>query len=47
MFARNKNEKTFKLKTKSTLVGTPDVKIIFTDIPYMQYEQLRLNDNFR
>ena len=42
-----KMKKLFKLKTKSTLAGTPDVKIIFTNVPYMQYEQFRLNDNFR
>ena len=40
MLAWNRNK-------KSALVGLPDAKIIFTNIPYVQYEQFRLNDNFR
>ena len=28
-------------------IATPDAKIFFHDAPYIQYEQFRLNDNFR
>ena len=28
-------------------VGTPDAQIIWHNVPFIQYRQLRLNDNFR
>lgn len=40
-------EKRFESKQKSPTIGTPDAKIIFKDGPYIQHEQIRLNDNFR
>ena len=34
-------------KKKVTTVGAPDVKIIFTKSPFIQYEQTLLDKNFR
>ena len=39
--------KRFEFKQKSDVVGTPDKKIILTHVPYIQFEQFKLNDNFR
>ena len=39
--------KRFEFKKKSDVVGTPDKKIILAHVPYIQFEQFKLNDNFR
>ena len=40
-------KKLFESKTKVTMVGAPDAKIIFTKAPFIQYEQILLDKNFR
>ena len=40
-------KKLYESKKKSAMIGTSDTKIIFTDSPYIQYEQFKLKDNFR
>ena len=39
--------KLFELRKKVAAITAPDAKIMFTDSPYIQYEQFRLNKNFR
>ena len=34
-------------RKKVVAITAPDAKIIFTDSPYMQYEQFKLSNNFR
>ena len=36
-----------KLLATSTAMSTPDLKIIFTKAPFIQYEQILLSKNFR
>ena len=32
---------------KAAMLTEPDVEIIFHSMPYIQYKQIKLNDNFR
>ena len=34
-------------KKKATMVGTLDAKIMFAKAPFIQYEQILLDENFR
>ena len=37
----------FETNAKSAAISQPDAKIIWNDAPFIQFEQNRLNDNFR
>ena len=39
-------KKLFESKEKVTIVAAPDVQIIFTKAPFIQYEQFLLDKNF-
>ena len=48
MSTRNRPEKFIQIqKKKLTTVGALDAKIIFTKAPFIQYEQILLDKNFR
>ena len=47
MLPRNRHETIIRIQKKVTTVGAPDVKIIFTKAPFIQYEQILLDKNFR
>ena len=47
MSPRNWHEKTISIRKKGTATGAPDAKILFTKIPFLQYEQFFLDKNFR
>ena len=40
-------KKIFESNRQLNPIADPDAKIIFHDAPFIQYEQIRLNDNFR
>ena len=39
-------KKLFESKKRVTTIGVPDVKIIFTKAPFIQYEQFLLDKNY-
>ena len=40
-------KKLFESKKKVTIIGAPDAQVIFTKVPFIQYEQFLLDKNFR
>lgn len=40
-------KKLFESNIKVIAIGASDAKIIFTEVPYIQYEQFKLKNNFR
>ena len=44
---RNRDEKTIQVQKKGTTIAAPYAQIIFTRLPFIQYEQFLLDKNFR